>query len=64
MSTVVNDHSSNTARYDRNVIATGTGAVAPNFYKARVHWVDSVITPGELVPPQDASVTTWVIAAP
>ena len=62
MSTAFDDRSSNTERSVRDVIATGTTTVAANFYKARVHWEESQVTPGELVPPQDATVTDWAFA--
>jgi len=58
MSTVFNDHSSNTSREVRNVTATATTTVVANFYKAKSLW-----TSGGTVPPQDGTNTTWVFAA-
>lgn len=59
------DHSSNTVRSDRDVIATGTaGAQVENFYAAKSTWVeaDPVGAPGVFTPPLVAGQVTWVIA--
>ncbi len=57
MSTVFNPRSSDTNRYDRDVVLTATTAVAqPDFYKARSLWTD-VNTP-----PATATNTTWVVS--
>lgn len=64
MSTVFNDHSSDTVRSDRDVIATGTTTVVDNFYKAKSLWVeaDPIGAPGVLTPPVDGTVTDWAFA--
>jgi hypothetical protein len=61
MSTVSDDHSSNTERSVRDVIATGVGAgLIDNFYAAKSTWTETLV-PFD-TPPQVAASATWTFA--
>lgn len=59
MSTVFNDHSSNTERQVRDVIATATGTEVPNYRAARSLWTQTTV-PYDT--PPNTTVTTWVFS--
>jgi hypothetical protein len=68
MSTVFDDHSSNTERDVRDVIATGTSVgEVPSFYAAKSTYTASDPINFPLVldtPPNVVASATWVIAVP
>ena len=63
MSTVFNERSSDTARYDRDVINTGVTTQVPNYAAARSLWTESVPESGNFdTPPLLGYETVWTIS--
>jgi hypothetical protein len=64
MSTVSKDHSSNTERSDRDVLATGTSVgEVPSFYAAKSTYTESVPESGNFdTPPNVVASATWAFA--